>query len=105
MKLSEFPVDFANPRYIVFYLYREPDSLVRPQKVSEVLGMSESSVISKIANFLYLDTDGKKGLANYSKQSEEVYHKFKGQDLAEQKKKALALFRSVKEEGIKNEVY
>ena len=41
----------------------------------------ESSIIMKIENYRYLDTNGKKGLKKYSQQSKEIYEKYKNSSI------------------------
>ena len=62
---------------VAYYIYRYgTNSVFKTVKdISEILGLSESSLKMRIANFKAIDGNG--GLKNYAKQSEEVYHKFK----------------------------
>lgn len=62
---------------VAFYLYKfGPESLMMTFKdISKRLGMSEASLIMRVANFKAIDGVG--GLENYAKQSKRIYNEYK----------------------------
>ncbi len=65
---------------IVFFSYRFKNTQQQNEIANKLLkenGISIASFNMRILNYLYLDSNGKEGLANYSKQSKEIYDKYK----------------------------
>ena len=62
---------------VAFYLYRcgKNDAPLSFKEVCELLEISENSMRMRIANYRYLDVG--KGLSHFSKQTKEVYEKYK----------------------------
>jgi hypothetical protein len=62
---------------VAFYLYRfGPESLMMTVgEISEILGMSEKSLKTRIKNFEAID--GADGLPHYTKQSKTIFNEYK----------------------------
>jgi hypothetical protein len=67
---------------VAFYLYKS-GSTKEIELVAKKLGIKTASFKMRVSNFAFLDTN--KGLRNYSKQSQNVFLKWKSSNLSELK--------------------
>ena len=70
-----------NDNIIAYYLYRFAHLRTRAiiKTIANHLGMPTNSMIIKIGNFKYLNTDGQSGMSGYSTQAEAIYKRYKNQ--------------------------
>jgi hypothetical protein len=65
---------------LAFFSYKflnEQEQKDMANKLSIQNGISIDSFKMRMSNFMFLHTNGKKGLKNYSKQSKEIFDKYK----------------------------
>ena len=71
---------------ITFFAYKFKNKQEQREianRLNKENGISKDSFIMRMCNFMYLATDGKKGLKNCAQQSKDIYIQYKDRDIDE----------------------